>query len=323
MRRLLSLLATLLILAAFAGAATLFATQTFENPGPLPDAQDIVVPRGTTAEIAEALQKAGAIDSPNSFRLAALLTTASGPLHAAEFHFPAHASLQDVLAILRGAKPVQHHITVPEGLTAAQIAQLITATANLAGDTPIPPEGSILPETYAFEHGTTRAALETRMTAAMDQALAREWAARQPDLPLASPQQALTLASIVERETGKPDERAHVAAVFINRLRLGMKLQSDPTTIYGASFGLGLLDRRLTRADLDADTPYNTYKILGLPPTPICSPGLAALHAALHPARSDDLYFVADGSGGHAFARSLQDHQVNVKNWRALESAKP
>jgi UPF0755 protein len=316
-------LAGLLILAVLGAGAWRFAERVYDQPGPLPEARNLVVPRGGTEEIAAFLQTAGAIDDPRAFRLAALLTHADGALHAAEFAFPAHASLRDVLVVLRTARPVQHHITIAEGLTAASITQLVASTPALVGEAPPPPEGAVLPETYSFEYGTQRVVLIQRMATAMDQALAREWANRAPDLPLASPQQALILASIVERETGKPEERPHVAAVFLNRLRLGMKLQSDPTTIYGASFGLGVLDHRLTRAELDADTPYNTYRILGLPPTAICSPGLASLHAVLHPLKSDDLYFVADGTGGHAFARTVQDHLQNVQRWRALESSRP
>ena len=323
MRGLMKLLAGLLILAVLAGGAALFARRSYEQPGPLAASRDLVVPHGTTEEIGGFLQQAGAIADARAFRLASLLTRGEGPLHAAELSFPAHASLRDVLEVLRTARPVQHHITVAEGLTAAMIGQLVNAAPDLVGEAPIPPEGAVLPETYAFEYGTQRAVLVQRMIAAMDQTLAREWASRAADLPLASPQQALILASIVERETGRPEERPHVAAVFLNRLRLGMRLQSDPTTIYGASYGLGVLDRHLTRADLDAETPYNTYRILGLPPTPICSPGLASLHAVLHPSHSDDLYFVADGSGGHAFAHSVQDHLQNVQRWRALDAARP
>ncbi len=177
-----------------------------------------------------------------------------------------------------------------------------------------------MPDTYTYEYGTTRAALLARAAAAQAKTLAAAWADRDPGLPLAGPGAALILASIVERETAKPDERAHIAAVFLNRLRLGMRLQADSTVVYAASGGLGTLDRALTRADLEQDNPYNTYRNTGLPPGPICAPGIASLHAVLHPAPSDDLYFVADGTGGHAFAATLSQHAANVKRWRELEA---
>jgi UPF0755 protein len=213
---------------------------------------------------------------------------------------------------------VQHRLTIPEGLTAAQIVQLVDRADAATGQAPTPPEGMVLPETYSYERGVTRAALIARATAAMSRTLADIWAERAPNLPLAAPLQLLTLASIVERETAKPEERAHVAGVFLNRLRLGMKLQSDPTVIYAASGGAGVLDHAITRAELDRDSPFNTYRVAGLPPGPIASPGLAALEAVAHPAATDDLYFVADGSGGHAFSRTVEEHNRNVAHWRSL-----
>ena len=287
-------------------------------PGPLPAAADIVVPHGDTEEVANALRRADVIGAPIPFRLAALLTARAGPLHAAELHFPAHASLREVLAVLRIARPVQHELTIPEGLTAAQIAELVAHAPFLVGNTPVPAEGAVLPQTYDYERGETREALLGRAERAMRRALAAAWAGRAPGLPLADPEQLVVLASMVERETAIPAERPLVAAVFVNRLRLGMKLQSDPTVIYGADGGLGPLSRPLSRADLVHDDPYNTYVAPGLPPAPICSPGLAALKAAAHPAVTDDLYFVADGTGGHAFAATLRQHDANVARYRAL-----
>ena len=213
---------------------------------------------------------------------------------------------------------MQHRLTIPEGLTSRQISLLLLRPELLGGDLPTIEEGSLLPQTYAFERGTAPAAIVARAKAAMDKALTETWAARVPDLPLASPREALILASIVERETAKPEERPRVAAVFLNRLRQGMRLQSDPTVVYAASNGAGVLDRPISRADLDRDSPFNTYKIKGLPPSPIAAPGLAAIQAVLRPATTDDLYFVADGTGGHAFARTLEDHNRNVARWRAL-----
>ncbi|MGI4976122.1 MAG: endolytic transglycosylase MltG, partial [Janthinobacterium lividum] len=293
------------------------ALRAYDAPGPLAEARDVVVPRTTTEALAATLAAQGVVASAPALRLAVLLTARQGPLHAAELAFPAHASLRDVLAVLRTARPVEHRLTIPEGLTAAQIAGLLAADDTLAGPDPIPAEGAALPQTYSFERGASRDAVLARAQAAMTRALDDAWSSRAPDLPLADPRQALTLASIVERETAKPEERPLVAAVFLNRLKRGMKLQADPTVAYGASGGLGALDHRLSRADLDHDDPYNTYRNTGLPPGPICSPGTAALAAATHPADSDVLYFVADGHGGHAFARTLEEHDRNVARWRA------
>jgi UPF0755 protein len=294
-----------------------YALARYQAPGPLAAAKAVVVPRGTPAQVGEALHQAGVIQSVNEFRAAVMATREGGTLRAAEFAFPAHVSLAGTLGVLRTARPVQHLLTIPEGLTAAQIAQLLDRTPALTGDPPVPEEGTLLPETYAYELGTTRAALAERAAAAMRRTLAELWQQRDPGLPLANPQELLILASIIERETARPEERPRVAAVFLNRLRRGMKLQSDPTVAYGVSGGAGGLDRTLTRTDLDWPTPYNTYRVAGLPPGPIASPGLAALKAAAHPAQTTDLYFVADGTGGHNFARTLDEHNRNVAHWRA------
>lgn len=295
--------------------------QVYHAPGPLPQGQAVVVPRGMR-HAAAVLYEAHVVGSTLALRLAALATAGDGPIHAAEFAFPAHASLRAVLDVLRHARPVQHRLTLAEGLTAAQIVALVNGADALDGQASAPAEGAVLPQTYDYVYGTERAALLGRSEAAMQRALAAAWAGRDPASPLASPRQALILASIVERETGVPAERAHVAAVFLNRLRLGMKLQSDPTVLYGASDGLGSLDRPLTRADLAMDGPYNTYRIAGLPPGPICSPGVAAIDAVLHPAASADLYFVATGAGGHAFSSTLAQHERNVRAYRQRSEAK-
>jgi UPF0755 protein len=187
----------------------------------------------------------------------------------------------------------------------------------LSGEMPAIEEGSLLPQTYGFERGTSRASVVARARAAMEKVLAEAWAARAADLPLASPREALVLASIVERETARPEERARIAAVFLNRLKQGMRLQSDPTVVYAASDGAGVLDHALTRAELERDSPYNTYKAGGLPPGPISAPGGASIRAVTQPARSDELYFVADGAGGHVFSRTLEEHNRNVARWRA------
>jgi UPF0755 protein len=297
------------------------ARTTYAAPGPAAEAVQLVVPRGGMATIADALAERGVIRDARAFLAAAWLTRGDGPLRAAEFVFPAGASLRDVLEVLRRARPVQRRLTIPEGLTARQIAAILEAAEGLTGEVPPFDEGALLPETYAYQWGDARPALVRRAAAAMEAALTETWAARAPNLPIATPREALILASIVERETGKADERARVAGVFINRLRRNMPLQSDPTTAYAAADG-GVLDRPLTRADLDRDHPFNTYRIRGLPPGPIASPGRDALRAVVQPEATDFIYFVADGTGGHAFARTLDEHNRNVARWREIERAR-
>jgi UPF0755 protein len=320
-RRLTAFLILLLLLAGMAGGGWWYARQAWLSPGPLREAAQIVVPRGGTTAIAEALAERGVIRDPRAFLAAAWITRGEGALRAAEFAFPAGASLRDVLGILRDARPVQRRITIPEGLTFRQIASVLERAEGLTGEMPEVAEGAILPETYSYQWGETRAAVVRRATAAMDAALAELWAARAPNLPLQSPREALILASIVERETGKPEERALVAGVFVNRLRRGMMLQSDPTAAYAAADG-GMLDRPLTRVDLDRDHPFNTYRIRGLPPGPIASPGRDALRAVTRPTDTEFIFFVADGTGGHAFARTLDEHNRNVARWREIERAR-
>ncbi len=315
MRR--ALLVLLLLLAGLGAGGFLYARDAYTRPGPLAEPAQLVIPRGGSAAIAEALAERGVIADPRAFLAATWLTRGEGPLRAAEYLFPARASLADVLEVLRRGRPVQRLLTIPEGLNARQIAALLDAAEGLSGDTPALEEGALLPETYAFQWGETRAALARRATQAMTAALAELWPQRAEGLPLATPREALILASIVERETGKADERARVAGVFINRLRRGMPLQSDPTVAYAAADG-GVLDRPISRADLNRDHPFNTYRIRGLPPGPIASPGRDSIRAVLRPEATEFLYFVADGTGGHAFARTLEEHNRNVARWRAL-----
>lgn len=309
---------------AFAGVGLtgLYAERIFNSPGPgdIPTVE--AVPRGGIGEVADVLVRDGVASGRFNLRIAAFLTRDEGPIRAGEFAFPAHASLRDVLAVLRAGKPVQHSLTIPEGRTARQIAAIIGRSDLLTGPLDLDHEAALLPQTYLFERGTPAAAIVARGRAALQKTLDQEWAGRAESLPFNSKQDALILASIIERETALADERPRVAAVFINRLRAGMRLQSDPTVIYGASAGLGVLDRPVSRADLERDDPFNTYRIRGLPPGPIAAPGTASLHAALHPAPGDDLYFVADGTGGHVFARTLEDHVRNVARYRALAAAR-
>ena len=317
-RRLLLFILAILLLAGGSIAGLLGWQAAIHQPGPLAADKTVVVPHGATNQLADALAAGSVIAHPALFRAAVWLTRADGPLRAAEFTFPAHASLGRVLTILRTGKPVQHRLTIAEGLTAQQIQALIIHADALAGDTPAIPEGSVLPQTYEYEYATPRSAILARARAAMDKAQAAAWAGRTPDLPLTNPQDLLILASIVERETARPEERPHIAAVYLNRLRQGMKLQADPTVVYGASGGSGVLDHPLTKAELAHDDPFNTYRSNGLPPAPICSPGIASLEAVAHPIASDDLYFVADGSGGHTFSKGLEAHASAVAKWRAL-----
>ena len=273
------------------------------------------------AEIAADLQAHGVISSAPLFLAAAQVTGAARHIRAGEYAFPSHASLQEVIRRMRLGLIVHHRITIPEGLSSQQALDILNRSDVLTGSVPLPPEGALLPETYEVVRGQTRASLFKRMEDDRDRLLATLWAARQPGLPFADADQAVTLASIVEKETALASERPHVAAVYINRLRQGVKLEADPTVIYGITHGAGPLGHGIRASELADPTPYNTYARAGLPPTPIDNPGRASLAAVLDPAQSPDLYFVADGSGGHAFAKTLAEHQKNVARWRVFEKA--
>ena len=315
------LIIVVLILGLAGGGAFFYAMSVYDRPGPLAEAAPFVVPRGGAETIGAALAERGVVEDGRAFLAAAWATRGKGPLRAGEFVFPAHASLAEVLEVLRAARPVQRRLTIPEGLLARQIVALIDKAEGLAGETPPVDEGELLPETYTYQWGDNRAGVVRRATAAMDEALKEAWANRAPDLPLSSPREALVLASIVERETGLPAERPRVASVFLNRIRQGIPLQSDPTVAYAAADGAPL-ERGLTRADLNREHPFNTYRNKGLTPGPISSPGKEALRAVTRPEATDFLYFVADGSGGHAFARTLEEHNRNVARWRDVERAR-
>jgi UPF0755 protein len=280
-----------------------------------------MIERGSSvAAIAAALDAAGAIEHPLPFRAAVRALRAESDLKAGEYAIPSGASLSDIIALLREGDVILHPVTIPEGLTTAQILRRIEAEPALEGPMPETPpaEGVLLPDTYMVERGETREQLIQRMIRARETTLAELWAARQPGLPLETPEEAVILASIVEKETGLPEERPAVAAVFVNRLRRGMRLESDPTIIYGLTGGEPL-GRGLYRSELLRENPYSTYQIAGLPPTPICNPGRASLEAVLDPPSSEYLFFVADGSGGHAFSRTYAEHLVHVANLRERE----
>jgi UPF0755 protein len=310
----------LLVLLTIIKVGYRYVDATWNGIGPLPQQTDFVVPHGPTEVVGEALQQAGIIDGVLAFRVAVRLTDSDGPLHAGEFAFTANASLHQVLDVLRHGRQVEHHLTIPEGLTAQQIAALINAAPAMTGTVTPPAEGVILPNTYDYLFGASRQALLHRAEHAMDATMTTLWPERAADLPLSSPEQAITLASIVERETAKPEERPMVAAVYLNRLRAGMKLQADPTVIYGDSQGRGVMDRPLDHADLLVPGPYNTYLNAGLPPGPIAAPGIAAIRAVLHPADTDALYFVADGSGGHVFSHDYSEQVRNIAKLRRLDA---
>lgn len=294
---------------------------SFNSSGPLADETVIVIPKGSgVAEIADLLHRRGVIGNTLVFRLGVRFFSGNRPLHAGEFRFPSSASPRGAMQVLIEGKSVLHRITFAEGLTVREIFDLIEETPLLDG--PLPPEpaeGTLLPETYFFVLGDSRGAIVDRMRSNMEDTLAALWDHRDPDTQLKSASEALILASIVEKETGLKDERARVAAVFLNRLRKGMALQSDPTAIYGITLGREPLGRDLTHADLKAVNDYNTYVIPGLPPAPIANPGVAALRAVLHPQKTKELYFVADGTGGHAFAETLEGHNRNVAKWRKYQ----
>jgi len=241
-------------------------------------------------------------------------------LRAGEYQIPAHASMRDVMGILVQGKALLYKVTIPEGLTSQQIVERLKADAVLTGDiSEVPQEGTLLPETYSFPRGTTRQQIVDQMRRHQEQVLDELWDQRAPNLPFTSREEAMTMASIVEKETGRPEERRLVASVFVNRLRKGMRLQSDPTIIYGITGGNGSLERPILQSDIDKATPYNTYQVAGLPPTPIANPGRASIEATLNPAETDYLYFVADGTGGHVFSSNLAEHTRNVAHWREVE----
>jgi UPF0755 protein len=316
---------SLMVFAAVgAGLAAYYGKHEFEKAGPASDAATFVVKRGTgMGDVATQLESRNLITDARVFRYGAKILKLEDKLKAGEYEIRAGASMRDILASLSSGKSVLHSLTIPEGLTVMQILTRIGENEVLTGDMPaeVPPEGSLLADTQRFSRGTTRAEIIQKLMNDQKRLVDDIWARRQPDLPVKDINEFVTLASIVEKETGKADERPRVAGVFINRLNKGMRLQSDPTIIYGIYGGRGKpADVPIRRSDIDKATPYNTYQIDGLPPTPIANPGKDALEAVANPSKTEDLFFVADGTGGHVFAATLEEHNENVVRWREIEA---
>ena len=316
--RLVRLLAFVLVTAIV--SFSVWLTMAIYSEGRHKQAVRVVLPVGASvSEIAVLLNDAQVLSQPLVFELWARVLGEQRKLKAGEYIVPPRASLEDISRLIRSGQTVWRRLTVAEGLTSAKVVKLIATIEGLSGqiDT-VPPEGTVLPETYFYSWGDSRAKVVRRMGLAMEQVLAKAWEGRSANLSIKSPREALILASIIEKETAVPEERARVAGVFHNRIRLGMRLQSDPTVSYGLAQQGEILKRPLNRSDLTRPTSYNTYLIKGLPPGPISNPGRASIEAALHPQESDEIYFVANGEGGHAFARTLKEHQRNVARWRKI-----
>lgn len=321
-----TVLTALLLVIAAVGGVGLFIVAQFEGAGPLAVAKGFVVPKGEgRLDISSRLEKDGIIQSRWIFTAGQLLSSTIGTrknaeLKAGTYEFKKNVSMREVIDILTEGKTATAKITIPEGLTTQQIVERLKAADTLTGEiAELPAEGTLLPDTYVFARGTSRQDLIERMQSEQAKIVAAAWEKRQPNVPFQTTQQVVIMASIIEKETGRADERERVAAVFVNRIRKNMRLQSDPTIIYGIVGGQGSLGRPIMRSDIDQKTAYNTYQIDGLPPTPIANPGRLAIEATVNPAPTNDLYFVADGSGGHAFSETLKEHNAAVANWRRVE----
>lgn len=317
-----TLFALVFVVGVLVAVAATWAWTEYTGPGPLMDKKIINLEPGLgRTEIAQALQDQGIISDARLMNAASLANTLRGAsLKPGEYEFQPHVSMAEVMNAIAAGRVVTYKLTVPEGWTSQMALARVNENDVLAGD-PVSgvAEGAIMADTFVFRRGMTRQKLVEDMQSAQAKLVDEIWAKRPADSPLKTKEDMVTLASIVEKETAKPEERPRVAAVFLNRLKQGMRLQSDPTIIYGIVGGAGKLDRALTRADIDGKTPYNTYQISGLPPGPIANPGRAALEAVVAPAATNDLYFVADGTGGHAFAATLEEHNANVKRWREAQ----
>ena len=316
-----AILTILLVVGLAAGAVYSFGRQKLEAAGPLETEKVVNIPRGLgLRDIADLLARENVIEAPWMFIGGVLVLKAREDLKFGEYKFGKNLTLRETIETIVEGKVVQHAFTIPEGLTSEQIVARLAEVDFLAGNIrEIPKEGTLLPDTYNFPRGATREQAIQRMQQAHGRVLKEIWDRRNADVPVRSPEALVTLASIVEKETGRADERSRVAAVFVNRIRQRMKLQSDPTIIYGLVGGKGTLGRPIMRSEIDQPTPYNTYVVEGLPPGPIANPGRASLEATANPARTKELFFVADGTGGHAFAENLQQHQQNVAKLRQFE----
>ena len=313
---------TIIVLVIIAVGAGLYVGKgKFETAGPLDRERTVLIPRGSgIREVAELLRRERIIDTPIVFVAGAMISGTSSDIKAGEYLFEASVSMREVLDTLVEGRSIQHVVTVPEGLTSEQIVQRLMESDVLTGEIKeVPPEGTLLPETYKVVRGTTRQQVLSRMQSAHKRLVQETWERRAADLPIKTVEEFITLASIVEKETGKADERTRVAAVFVNRINRRMRLQSDPTIIYGLVGSKGSLGRPLTRDDVERPTPYNTYTIDRLPPGPIANPGRASLEAVANPSRTKELYFVADGTGGHVFAATYDQHLKNVGRWREYQ----
>ncbi|MCB1783493.1 MAG: endolytic transglycosylase MltG [Alphaproteobacteria bacterium] len=318
----------LLAIALLIGGGTVWVWHSYHAPGPLTEEKTVIVPPGYgVAMIADKLEKEGVVEQPLLFRFMARVTGRQSGLKAGEYAFDAHLSMKGVLDLLESGKVVQRSLTIREGLTSFEVIQILKNAPELSGDIDEnQPEGSLLPETYSYQKDEARDAVALRMKEAMTRTLDELWESRDEDLPFTTKEEALVLASIVEKETAVAGERNRIAGVFVNRLRKGIALQTDPSVIYALTGGKpenkgkGPLGRRLLKKDLEVDSPYNTYLYPGLPPGPIANPGRAAIEAALHPEENDFLFFVADGTGGHVFAKTLEEHNANVAQWRKIRS---
>ena len=319
------MLRRLIIIAALLGLLTGAGLYWFlwAASGPKAGPHTIIVEEGSTlASVASQLERAGAIPgSATTYRLMARVFGSGDPVQAGEFEIPKGAGGSEVLDLLQHGRPVQRLITVTEGMPSIIVHEKLAAVPYLTGAAPLPAEGSVLPDSYGYKRGETRAGVAQRMQAAMTKTLDQLWATRKLTCPVNSKQEAVTLASIVEKETGKPSERRTVAGVYCNRLRIGMKLDADPTVIYPVTKGKPL-GRRILRSELNADTGYNTYKKPGLPLGPIANPGRDSIAAVLDPAPTKAIYFVADGTGGHVFAETFEQHQANVRKWYEIRRAR-
>ncbi len=317
-------LVVFVVVAAVAG--TYYAFSVYQSPGPLTTNTNFIVRNGAGLnEIANRLESNNIITDQRIFRWLTTTYLHDEKLRNGEYEIKAGASMKDIMELLKSGKSILYSVTLPEGLTVRQIFNKLQADTVLEGDLPsaLPPEGSLRPDTYKFTRGTKRTEIVDQMAGAQKKLVDQIWERRDSSVQLANKQDFVTLASIVEKETGLADERAHVASVFLNRLGKGMRLQSDPTIIYGLFGGEGKpSDRPIFQSDLKKETPYNTYIIKGLPPTPIANPGKDALEAVANPWKTQDLYFVADGTGGHVFAATLEEHNANVKRWRKLVAEK-